>query len=230
MLDARPDFKQDYKNDWVYANAREYLVLGILNQQLAKKLEYYKNHPKRPRFRDVGSVWAALSGHGAGTPGVVAGWHSGAGDKFDITVYVDGVPAAYIEVTGVEDKSKLKDNSCVRSSDYCVGSWKLRDAERHGILDKTWFAFAVMERKSIRMLKATRLAYFVDAEYPGLRTCKLRKKEDVSYCLDYRVWRPVSAFINWFYNTAIYQALAEKVLLEEMEKHGSKPRDRPDPW
>ena len=218
MLDARPDFKQDYRNDWVYANAREYFVLSLLNRRLPGLFESHK-------------AWAEPAGHGAFNPGVVEGWHSGALDKFDIVVKIDGVPCCFVEVSGVNNVIEMdRPELGLTEDDYCVGSWKLNDARKHGILDRTWFAFVILDSKSVRFLYAKYLGTLVSGEYPGLKTAVLRRGEGPSYCLDKRMWKPLRNLLNWIKNRGLAYALAEKVLLEEMEKLSRKDPGRPDPW
>ena len=189
--------KGSYTGEWVLANAREYFVLAILNHYL-------------PRYFSNLRVWAAPVGHGAVNPGLVEGWHRGASDKFDIAVMVEGRPCCYVEVTGVDYEVQLeKPELGLSTDDYCVGSWKLEDARRHRLLDKTWFAFVVMDKKIIRVLYARYLDYLV--EHPAVKKRVLRRGEGPSYCLNRKhYWKPLRELLKWISQKGYAYALLER--------------------
>lgn len=180
------DLKGRYDSTRVAAVAREYYVLAMLNHHLSRRFQALR-------------VWAEPAGHGALTPTRVEGWHTGPGDKFDIAVMVEGRPCCWVEVTGEDDEAKLeRPDLGLTSDDYCVGSWKLRDARKHGILDRTWFAFVLMSKRQIRVIYAKYLDYLVAGEHPAVKERVLNPDEGPSYCLDRRAyWRPFSVLVDW---------------------------------
>jgi len=175
--------KERYQGKWVRSNKRERLVIEYLNDYLPFG------------FR------AELRGLGAGSNARVDGWHSGMLDAFDIVVYYNGVPAAFIDVTGVDSVDIVRQHKC---RGYCVGSWKLGKAKRYNVLEDAWIAFVVDDEPRILWLPLAYLDHLLAS--PHTDVCRLYRDERVVYCLSSRYWRKAARFFHWLVTMAQYKA------------------------
>ena len=154
-------FKTRYRSKWKQSNARERFVKLFLDVYLPQGFE------------------ARLTGLGAGSSELIPRTYRGAREAFDITVYFNGAPVAFVEVTGIDyDKKPLE------KLGYCVGEWKLEKASRHGVEDRVWIAFVVEAWSRILWAPATKF-------YTSLaKKAKLYEDERNVYCLPIKKWHP----------------------------------------
>jgi hypothetical protein len=183
-LDTR-ELKERYRGEWPDSVRREYLVLAMLNIFLPR------------RFR------ARLTGVGAGSTEYVEDRYRDPYTAFDITVYNNGRPIAWVDVTGVVSSEKMREHHC---NGRCVGSWKMRKAREFRVVDRLWFAFVVDDNLAVYWLPAEWLDQMIEA--PFVAKCHLRKRERLAYCLDSHYWKRFRHFKNWLLNTAIYKPVA----------------------
>ncbi len=171
------ELKQRYNADWVKSNARERFVLLYLKVYLPPVFE--------PR----------LTGLGAGSSEYIPRSYRGAGEAFDITIYFNGLPVAYVEVTGLDYDKRPK-----KGLGYCVGEWKIDKAYKHRLQDRTWVAY-VLETQS-RILWAPITKFLTSLAKLG----KLYEDERPHRCLPIQKWHPFYKpdwktgpipFLNW---------------------------------
>jgi len=172
-----PSLKQRYREKWQRSNARERLVLALL--------EAYLPEP----------FGARLTGLGAGQDDYIPRGYSNPFDAFDITVYYGSKPCCWVEVTGVESSHDMARHPACKG--LCVGLWKLRKAREFRVAHRLWFAFVVDENASIRWLSAALLDQWETGEAPWLRRCRLRRDESEALCLDGSYWKRFKSFLNW---------------------------------
>lgn len=185
-LDAR-ELKKRYREKWARSNARERFVLAALNAFLPR--------PWR----------AELTGLGAGEDRLIDRTYSGLEEAFDITVYHNGAPVAYVEVTGVESRVDMQRHRC---QGKCVGLWKLAKARRLGAVDRVWVAYVVDEDLSVYWLGMRWLDQH--AESPQASRCRLYGDERDVLCIPNTYWKRFRHFRNWLVHTALYQTLAAR--------------------
>ncbi|BBC20946.1 nuclease [Aeropyrum globular virus 1] len=172
-LDAR-DLKQRYKNKWSRSNAREQFVLAALQAYLPPGFE------------------ARLTGLGAGSSEYIEHNYKSLEEAFDITVYYMDRPVAFLDVTGVVSVLNARRAAC---NGRCVGSWKLRKAEKHRVLGRVWFAWVNDQTASIYFLPAAWLAQH--AEGPHVSKCRLYSDERIVYCVRPGYWKKLYNFLRW---------------------------------
>ncbi len=153
--------------DWTASTKRERLLLAILQSYL-------------PESYDV-----RLTGLGAGVNERVEGRYVGAESAFDITVYCNGIPVAYIDVTGVRDSRELK-----AGLGYCVGTWKIGKAREFKVADRVWFAFVRYADARVYLVKLDKIARLG-------RRVKLIDDENDYVCLDRSKWTNIASFARW---------------------------------
>ncbi len=158
--------------EWLASSKRERLLLAILQGYL-------------PEPYDV-----RLTGLGAGLNERIEGRYADAESAFDITVYCNGIPVAYVDVTGVRDSKELK----VKQG-YCVGSWKISKAREFKVADRVWFAFVRYNDARVYFIKLDKIAKL------GQRT-KLVESENDYICLDRDKWTSIASFARWLANYA----------------------------
>ena len=211
VLDAR-QLKDRYQPKWSRSNARELMVLGMLNTVLP------------PRFE------AVLTGLGAGSTEYIERSYRDLAEAFDIMIIdrVEERPVLFVEVTGTDRYKRL---SCQDRESHlkCIGSWKLAKARRYRVTYSVWAVFVTPTARD-RWQHYQWLEQNLEAPY--VKTCKLEDDEREAICTPPERWVQRESFIRWFNN---YWPIAAKYLEHadltiELEKHGSKPRDRPDPW
>jgi hypothetical protein len=157
---------------WLSSSKRERLLLAILQSYL-------------PELYDV-----RLTGLGAGLSERVEGRYADAESAFDITVYCNGIPVAYIDVTGVRDSRGLK-----AGLGYCVGSWKIDKAREFRVADRVWFAFVRYEDARVYFVKLDKLVRLG-------RRVKLVEDENDYICLERGKWTSIASFARWLVNYA----------------------------
>ena len=186
-MTARPlsptELKRRYMERWARSNARERFVVLALNAYLPR--------PWR----------AELTGLGAGSDQYIPGSYTGPGDAFDITVYYNDVPVAYVDVTGVESSDAMKRHECMGR---CVASWKMRKARKFKVIDRLWFAFVVDENLAVYWLSARWLDQHLEA--PSITECRLYRDERTVYCIPPAYWKRFRSFRNWLLHYALAYA------------------------
>lgn len=198
---SRVDFKQRYHAEWPIANARERLVLSLVESVLAsireqarRRVERAWERGRKPALADEllteARLEARLVGYGAGSSALLPGRYRGRHDANDIAVIVNGKECCYVEVTGVCCESDLEGGPGKKL--YCVGTWKLEKARKHGLLRSTWYAFTINETGKTRFIRASLLDAI--AHEPRARFTVLREGEDESICVDERNWIGVRKF------------------------------------
>ncbi|MEB3861493.1 MAG: nuclease [Desulfurococcales archaeon] len=205
VLDAR-SLKHRYQPKWSRSNARELIVKAVLDVLLPDGFE------------------ARLTGLGAGEDGYIDRTYKGLLEAFDITIYYKNRPAAFVDVTGVPSPRDAKPKL-----GYCVGSWKIHKAKRHGVDIATWIAFVIDSEPTIlwKHIKAF--------EKWGIRPERLYGDEREVLCLPRSKWKHYSDFERWLRLYAPSYANYIQALLEmdkEMEKLHSRGKDpaSPDPF
>ena len=203
VLDAR-SLKHRYQPKWARSNARELIVKAVLDVRLPEG------------FR------AELTGLGAGEDEYIERAYNGLLEAFDITIYYRDRPAAFIDVTGVSSPRDAKPKL-----GYCVGSWKLEKAKRHGVDMATWVAFVIDSEPTIlwKHLRAF--------EKMSARPERLYGDEREVLCLPRSRWKHYSDFERWLRLYAPTYANYIQALLEmdkEMEKLRRKDPTSPDPF
>jgi hypothetical protein len=153
--------------EWSSSSKRERLLLVILQGYL-------------PEPYDV-----ELTGLGAGLNERVEGKYTDAENAFDITIYCNGIPVAYVDVTGVRDSKELK----VKQG-YCVGSWKISKAREFKVADRVWFAFVRYEDARVYFVKLDKIARLG-------RRVKLVEDENDYICLERSKWTGIAGFARW---------------------------------
>ncbi len=172
------ELKQRYMQQWIKSNAREHFVLLYLKTFLGRE------------FKPV------LTGLGAGSSEYVGRAYRGLLEAFDITIFFNDLPLAFVEVTGLDmDKKPLE------KLGYCVGIWKIDKAYRHRVADRTWIAY-VLEAQS-RILWAPITKFTTSKASKGY----LRRDEQEYRCLRAKDWHPFYKvdysgsgkipFLNW---------------------------------
>jgi hypothetical protein len=152
---------------WQASSKRERLLVAILQGYL-------------PELYDV-----RLTGLGAGLDERIEGRYADAESAFDITIYCNGIPVAYIDVTGVRDSRELK-----AGLGYCVGTWKLNKAREFRVSDRVWFAFVRYEDARVYFVKLDKLAKLG-------RRVKLIESENDYICLDRSKWTGIASLARW---------------------------------
>ncbi len=162
--------KQRYRGKWRQGNRRETAALCLLSNLLP------------PGYK------AVLTGLGAGSSEYLESSYTDAYTAFDITVFHNSAPVAWIDVTGMETPSR-------KCRGWCVGSWKLVKGKSLGVLDRLWFIFI----DSSRMRLGFRYAPRVEADTGNGRAsiCRLYRDEDPVICMPPRSWADYSAFKRW---------------------------------
>jgi len=208
MLDAYA-LKHRYSGKWLYANAREYYILSLVNLALPaiiKKLMERTRLGTLKTYLAKARVEARLTGLGAGSTEYLDRTYSGLEEAFDITVYVDGDPCCWVDATGVELVDDLKEGL-----GYCAATWKLRKAKKYEVLDRTWFAFVINETGTAKFLRASWLAYHLEAESPRVTTARLREDEREAACTSPRNWLSKDKFLSQL-QTALYKFIIKRKL------------------
>ena len=152
---------------WLSSSKRERLLLAILQSYL-------------PEPYDV-----RLTGLGAGLSERIEGRYVDAEGAFDITVYCNGIPVAYVDVTGVRDSKELK-----AGLGYCVGSWKIGKARELKVADRVWFAFVRYSDARVYFVKLDKIVKLG-------RRVKLVEDENDYVCLDRSKWTSIASFARW---------------------------------
>jgi hypothetical protein len=152
---------------WQASSKRERLLVAILQSYL-------------PELYDV-----KLTGLGAGVNEKVEGRYADAESAFDITVYCNGIPVTYVDVTGVRDSRELK-----AGLGYCVGTWKLNKAKEFRVSDRVWFAFVRYEDARVYFVKLDKIAKLG-------RRVKLIESENDYICLDRSKWTGIASLARW---------------------------------
>jgi hypothetical protein len=153
--------------EWSSSSKRERLLLAILQGYL-------------PEQYDV-----RLTGLGAGLNERIEGRYADAESAFDITVYCNRIPVAYIDVTGVRDSRELK-----AGLGYCVGSWKIGKAREFRVADRVWFAFVRYADARVYLVKLDKLVKLG-------RRVKLVEGENDYVCLDRSKWTGIASLARW---------------------------------
>ncbi len=153
--------------DWTASTKRERLLAAILQSYL-------------PEPYDV-----RLTGLGAGVNERVEGRYVDAESAFDITVYCNGIPVAYVDVTGVRDSRELK-----AGLGYCVGTWKIGKAKEFKVADRVWFAFVRYADARVYFVKLDKIAKLG-------RRVKLVEDENDYVCLDRGKWTGIASLARW---------------------------------
>ncbi len=164
--------KERYEYEWASSSKRERLLAAILQNYL-------------PEPYDV-----RLTGLGAGLNERVEGRYADAESAFDITVYCNGIPVAYIDVTGVRDSRELK-----AGLGYCVGSWKIGKARELKVADRVWFAFVRYSDARVYFVKLDKIVKLG-------RRVELVEGENGYVCLDRGKWTGIASFAKWLVNYA----------------------------
>ena len=175
--------KQRYRDKWRRGNARERIVMAVLDAMLP------------PGYTPV------LVGLGAGSDAFIPRSYRGLREAFDIAVLYDevGAPAVLLDVTGVASPRDAKPGL-----GYCIGTWKLDKARQHGVLDMAWAAFVIDDEPTILWAPYKRfLAYYATK-------ARLYRDERPVRCLRRGNWRRFSDFTTWLvvYGPAHAKALA----------------------
>jgi hypothetical protein len=152
---------------WQASSKRERLLAAILQSYL-------------PELYDV-----KLTGLGAGVNEKVEGRYADAESAFDITVYCNGIPVAYVDVTGVRDSRELK-----AGLGYCVGTWKIGKAREFRVADRVWFAFVRYEDTRVYFVKLDKIVKLG-------RRVKLVEDENDYVCLDRGKWTGIASLARW---------------------------------
>ena len=155
------ELKQRYLLEWNKGNARERFVLLFLKVYLPSFFE--------PR----------LTGLGAGSTEYIPRSYKGALEAFDITIYYEGGPLAFIEVTGLDYSKKPR-----KGLGYCVGEWKIDKAYKHNLQSRTWVAYVIETQSRILWAPITK---FLTSH---AKQAKLREDERPHRCLPLRKWHP----------------------------------------
>jgi len=153
--------------EWQASSKRERLLAAILENYL-------------PELYDV-----RLTGLGAGMNERIEGRYADAESAFDITIYCNGIPITYIDVTGVRDSRELK-----AGLGYCVGTWKLNKAKEFRVSDRVWFAFVRYEDARVYFVKLDKIAKLG-------RMVKLIESENDYICLDKSKWTGIASLARW---------------------------------
>jgi len=192
--------KQGYASEWPLANARERVVLSLLDNMLAgigerarRRVERDPRAPLADRLLARARLEARLVGLGAGSSELVEGRYSGLGDAFDIAILVDSRSCCWVEVTGVccEAELEAKESELGWSGKghmYCVGTWKLEKARKYGVSSRVWYAFVVGDIGKVRFIRASLLDAISRAGPPRALQAVLRRGENESVCVDERNW------------------------------------------
>ena len=153
--------------EWQASSKRERLLAAILQGYL-------------PELYDI-----RLTGLGAGLNERIEGRYTDAESAFDITMYCNDIPIAYIDVTGVRDSRELK-----AGLGYCVGTWKLNKAKEFRVSDRVWFAFVRYEDARVYFVKLDKIAKLG-------RRVKLVESENDYICLDRSKWTSIASLARW---------------------------------
>lgn len=167
------ELKERYASKWALSNAREKLVLALLEAYLP------------PGFS------ARLTGLGAGSRELIPRSYSNLLEAFDITVYYNGSPVAFVDVTGA-DTIGMRKSEC---RGRCVGEWKLEKARKHGVISRLWIAFVNDDTGSTYWLSMRWLEQHSEA--PFVSRCRLYSNERFVYCVPPAYWRRLRHFLNW---------------------------------
>ncbi len=130
-MTARPTststlLKDRYRSKWQASNKRELLVKHFLDVYLP------------PVFH------AELTGLGAGSAEYIPRSYQGLLEAFDIVIFYEGKPAAFLDVTGVASPREA-----LPGLGYCLGTWKLAKAEKYKVTPMSWAAFVLEDEPSI---------------------------------------------------------------------------------
>lgn len=183
-MDAR-ELKRRYMEKWRRSNARELYVLYGLRAFLPEPFK------------------VRLTGLGAGSDSYIERSYQGLEEAFDITVYYDGRPCCFVDVTGVESVSDVRMHSC---RGYCVGSWKLAKARKLGVVEAVWVALVVEEDWRVLWLPLRLLDAWESGDAPWLSRCRLYEDERESLCLESSRWKRFKHFKQWLLSYAPYHA------------------------
>ena len=182
MMDAY-GLKRRYMGKWARANAREHLVAHALIAYLPEAFE------------------VRLTGLGAGRTDYIERSYASLEEAFDITVYYNGKPAAFLNVTGVADSTSARLAKC---NGRCVGSWKLAKASKLGVTNRTWIAWVNDESASMYFLPLAWLEHYREA--PFVAKCRFYEDERVVYCVPPQYRKRLRHFLAWLTQTAVYLA------------------------
>ena len=213
VLDAR-QLKDRYQGKWSKSNARELMVLGMLNTVLPKRFE------------------ARLTGLGAGSTEYIPESYRDLLEAFDIAIFdlETGNPVLLVEVTGADSYKEL---GCQDRESHlkCIGSWKLAKARRYRVSYSVWAVFITPAGRD-------RWQHYLwlerNLEAPYVKRCRLYNDERELLCTPPGRWVKRESFIRWFNN---YWAIAAKYLehadiaieLEKLHSQGKDPAS-PDPF
>ena len=184
-MDARA-LKERYQARWKQSNARERFVALALNAYLPR--------PWR----------AELTGLGAGSEDYIDRSYGSLEEAFDITVYYDTTPVAYVDVTGAASVADVRRHEC---PGFCVGSWKLEKCRRYGVCRRAWVAFVVDEDLRVLWLPLAWLEAHLEA--PFVTECRLYSDERTVYCTDSSRWKRFRHFRQWLTQVGVYLARLE---------------------
>ncbi len=213
VLDAR-SLKHRYQPKWSKSNARELMILGMLNTVLP------------PRFE------AVLTGLGAGSTEYIERSYRDLAEAFDIMIIDrdEERPVLFIEVTGA---GSYKELGCQGQEHHlkCVGSWKLAKARRYRVSYSVWAVFITPTGRD-RWQHYQWLVQNLEAPY--VKRCKLYNDERELLCTPPGRWVKRESFIRWFNNywpvAARYLEHADLTIeLEKLHSRGKDPAS-PDPF
>jgi len=167
------DWKPRYQVLWSIGSRREKLVYSTLLLYLP------------PSFQ------VKATGVGTMCKEMLPNYHSSVYDKFDFTIFHEGKPVCYLEVTGYYTHARKP----------AIMVHKLRDGLRYNVLHVLWFAYVRDNSADVRFISAVKLLKLYSEGVAYLT--KLRKDEKPAIALPSKHWDYLSTFLNWLTSTAL---------------------------
>ena len=167
------DWKPRYQVLWSIGSRREKLVYSTLLLYLP------------PSFQ------VKATGVGTMCKEMLPNYHLSLEDKFDFTIFHEGKPVCYLEVTGYYSHCKHP----------AIMVHKLRDGLRYNVLHVLWFAYVRDNSADVRFISAIKLLKLYSE---GLaRLVKLRVDEKPAIAVSSRFWDYLSTFLDWLTSCAL---------------------------